>query len=85
MSPVKFFGPVQKHPRSSTFKFTVTKNVNYGSLDFKMFFPTVSEENYVNFMRSILLGFKAIKWRILNQTGKIGTGKNTKSLYFLLG
>ena len=27
----------------------------------------------------------SIKWPIFRQTGKIGTGKNTKSLFFLLG
>ena len=26
-----------------------------------------------------------VKWRIFTQTGKIGSGKNTKSLFFLLG
>ena len=26
-----------------------------------------------------------MKWRILNQTGEIGSGKNTKFLFFLLG
>ena len=26
-----------------------------------------------------------IKWRILSQTGKIGSGKSTKILFFLLG
>ena len=26
-----------------------------------------------------------IKWRILSQTGKIGSGKNTKISFFLLG
>ena len=26
-----------------------------------------------------------VKWRILSQTGKIGSGKNTKFLFFLLG
>ena len=28
---------------------------------------------------------KCFKWRILSQTGKIGSGKNTKFLFFLLG
>ena len=27
----------------------------------------------------------SFKWRIFSQPGKIGTGKNTKSLFFLLG
>jgi len=26
-----------------------------------------------------------LKWRIFSQPSKIGTGKNTKSLFFLLG
>ena len=32
-----------------------------------------------------VLTFYLHKWRIFSQPGKIGTGKNTKSLFFLLG
>ena len=32
-----------------------------------------------------LLHMYLLKWRILSQTGKIGSGKNTKFLFFLLG